>query len=156
MERLETKIDDSWWRVERLPTPHKDFKVEMHIKGFGWSVIAGFATLRDDNTLFNDASLDNETFECVEAAIQAYLNHESRIASFVPGCDPDRRLDQRVMEALDLLGRYGQIDGSHHKMWCIDQVVRLLTDDSYDEFIAWSCNGEDGPDTYDWDEGIPP
>ncbi len=30
-------------------------------------------------------------------------------------------------QAIDLAIRYGQIDGDHHKMWVIDQMVRILT-----------------------------
>jgi hypothetical protein len=28
--------------------------------------------------------------------------------------------------ALEFIGRYGQIDGCHHKQWVLDQVARLL------------------------------
>lgn len=34
-----------------------------------------------------------------------------------------------VQEALDLAWSYGQIDGDHHRLWVIDQMVRALTDD---------------------------
>lgn len=63
--------------------------------------------------------------------------------------------EERITKALDLLLGYGSIDGSHHKMWVIDQTVRILADD-YEETIRKAKEGEDGPDTYDWDEGIPP
>ena len=62
----------------------------------------------------------------------------------------------RMNEAVDIALRYGQIDGAHHKMWVIDQMVRLLTGDNYDHVIAEANDGEDGPDTYEWDEGIAP
>ncbi len=58
--------------------------------------------------------------------------------------------------ALDIALRYGQIDGGHHKMWVIDQMVRALTGNSYEAWVAEACDGEDGPDTYEWDEGIAP
>ena len=58
--------------------------------------------------------------------------------------------------ALDVLGGYGGIDGSHHKTWVIDQAVRYLTGSAYDEWARQAKAGEDGPDTYDWDEGIAP
>lgn len=28
--------------------------------------------------------------------------------------------------AMEFVGRYGQIDGSHHKTWVLDQVARIL------------------------------
>jgi hypothetical protein len=63
---------------------------------------------------------------------------------------------KRIQKALDLAFRYGQIDGAHHKTWVIDQMVRVLTGDAYDEMIKESLVGEDGPNTYDWDIGIAP
>lgn len=87
---------------------------------------------------------------------------------------------ERAEEALDLILRYGGEDGGHHKQWVLDQVVRILTDCptvqrtalsaygteyTYDalgespEYLAWvaCCKaGEDGPETYEWDEGIAP
>lgn len=74
--------------------------------------------------------------------------------------------------ALELAGRYGGIDGDHHKAWTIDQMVRALTGCTFErvderprnrqlseEYLAWvkrMCAGTDGPNTYDWDVGTPP
>ena len=83
--------------------------------------------------------------------------------------------------ALEYIVRYGGIDGSHHKTWVMDQCVRILkgtpvvlmearwgngakelrfwTDkpsQGYSDFVKELCNGEDGPDTYSYDEGIAP
>lgn len=58
--------------------------------------------------------------------------------------------------ALEIARRYGQDDGAHHKAWVIDQMVRALTGSGYDAWIAGFCVGEDGPETYSWDEGIAP
>ena len=63
--------------------------------------------------------------------------------------------DQQIEKALELILRYGDIGGDHHKMWVIDQVVRILADD-YKKWVRNACDGEDGPDTYGWDEGIAP
>ena len=62
----------------------------------------------------------------------------------------------RIQEAINLGIRYGGIDGSHHKMWTIDQMLRILCGDDYDETIRQAKSGEDGPDTYEWDVGIAP
>jgi len=61
-------------------------------------------------------------------------------------------------EALDIIMRYGGIDGGHHKQWVLDQVARVLTltDDGYAQWIKEAKDGEDGPETYSWDEGIAP
>lgn len=59
--------------------------------------------------------------------------------------------EQRIQAAVELGIQYGQIDGSHHRLWVIDQMLRLLLGDKYDEAIA-----ERNGDEYDWDVGIPP
>ena len=63
---------------------------------------------------------------------------------------------KRISRALDVLLKYGDIDGAHHKTWVIDQAVRALTGDTYEETIRKICYGEDGPNTYGWSEGIAP
>lgn len=84
-----------------------------------------------------------------------------------------------IQHALEI-AKNGAFDGAHHKMWVIDQMIRALTDcpivtvsavdcndkpyayeaqgdsDAYLKWIADFCNGEDGPETYAWDVGIPP
>jgi hypothetical protein len=61
----------------------------------------------------------------------------------------------KVQKALNLIHECGGIDGAHHKQWCLDQVVRILSDD-YEQWVKDQKYGEDGADTYNWDEGIPP
>lgn len=76
---------------------------------------------------------------------------------------------------------YGQIDGSHHKQWVIDQVARILKGNKiilkqakwdngemewrvsldeptkeYQQWIIEMKDGEDGADTYSYDCGIAP
>lgn len=61
-----------------------------------------------------------------------------------------------IEQALAVAHQYGGIDGAHHKTWVIDQMVRALTGDSYDAWVTEHKAGEDGPETYEWDTGIPP
>ena len=65
-------------------------------------------------------------------------------------------LRNRATKALEMAHRFGGIDGDHHKAWVIDQMVRALTGDGYDEFVRDAKVGDDGPETYDWDCGIAP
>ena len=65
----------------------------------------------------------------------------------------------RISRALAYAARFGQIDGDHHKAWVIDQMVRQLTGDEYEEWVK----EYEGPDpdidpeeTYEWDTGIAP
>jgi hypothetical protein len=69
----------------------------------------------------------------------------------VPETDADR-----IELALNIAIEGGGIDGGHHKQWSLDQIVRMLTGDRYEQVITEYRDGEDGPDTYSWDEGIAP
>lgn len=84
---------------------------------------------------------------------------------------------ERIANALEIADND---DGAHHKQWTIDQMVRALTgcpmvevtktdwrgepytfetQGKSEEYLAWVaeyCHGIDGPDTYEWDEGIAP
>jgi hypothetical protein len=86
----------------------------------------------------------------------------------------------RIAKALEIAKRYGSIDGSHHKMWVIDQMIRALTEcpinikerkdnsgsifffyeqipsEEYKKFVQNHNAGEDGPNSYSWEEGIAP
>lgn len=65
-------------------------------------------------------------------------------------------LEDRVELAVQVLVETGQEDGDHHKMWTIDQALRILLGDRYGQAITDYCAGEDGPETYSWDVGIAP
>jgi hypothetical protein len=67
-----------------------------------------------------------------------------------------KELRDRIMKALDIATDYGGIDGAHHKMWVIDQMVSALTGDHYSEWVKLHKHGEDGPETYNWGRGIAP
>ena len=79
-------------------------------------------------------------------------------------------------KALEIAGDYGTIDGGHHKMWVIDQMVRALTNcpintltilsgvdgnkksekiqgesEEYKKFVADLKDND-----YEWDTGIAP
>lgn len=66
--------------------------------------------------------------------------------------------DKRIEIALDLAWKYAQIDGSHHRLWVIDQMVRVLCG-SEEEYNRWVHEYEkplDNGDYYEWDAGIAP
>lgn len=65
------------------------------------------------------------------------------------------RLVVQKYKALDLIYKYGGIDGAHHKAWVLDQIVRVLADD-YDDWVRIAMAGADGPSTYTYDTGISP
>lgn len=63
---------------------------------------------------------------------------------------------ERIDSAIELAVRYGSIGGDHHKAWVIDQMVRVLAGNNYEAVVAQARDGEDGPETYEWDCGIAP
>jgi len=81
-----------------------------------------------------------------EGWMQIAANYESQLTS----------AEQAKAAAIDIALRYGGYDVAHYKMWVIDQMVRILAGDKYETIIAAARVGEDGPDTYEWDEGIAP
>ena len=57
-----------------------------------------------------------------------------------------------IDRALSIAFQYAMIDGAHHKTWVIDQMVRALMGDGYDQWVKdYEQNGE-----YHWDTGIAP
>ena len=62
---------------------------------------------------------------------------------------------QKIKEALGMIYEYGGIDGGMHKQWVLDQVVRVLSD-NYTLWVLEYEDGEDGPQTYEWEEGVAP
>ena len=66
--------------------------------------------------------------------------------------------EAKIKEALRIAFEYGQIDGDHHKLWVIDQMVRALTRDDYDKWIEEyeEVDEETGESQYFWEEGIAP
>lgn len=70
--------------------------------------------------------------------------------------DDNEKYYDRCMEALDIAHHYAQTDGAHHKAWVIDQMARMLLGDNYKLWVQDYCDGEDGPETYEWNTGIAP
>lgn len=64
--------------------------------------------------------------------------------------------EHKVRQAIAFGLLYGGIDCGHHKQWLIDQMLRILLGEEYEERIADWESGEDGPKTYSWDEGVAP
>ena len=62
----------------------------------------------------------------------------------------------RIEKALHTALNYKGFDGAHHKDWCIDKMIRDLTGSKYEEFIKKYKEGNDGPETYEYDPGIAP
>ncbi len=87
----------------------------------------------------------------------------------------------KIKATIDHLISYGSIDGGHHKMWTIDQALRILLEDEYEPVIqAYKLGSEydselihldnqgdipikdipedelENLDMYFWDEGIAP
>ena len=70
----------------------------------------------------------------------------------------NRTPEERIKDALEIAWTYGTIDGDHHKMWAIDQMVRMLCDseEEYDKWVAEYEKELSNGDCYTWDTGIAP
>jgi len=78
-------------------------------------------------------------------------------AAFLPylPSDPEEARSNGA-QILELLHLHGQLPGSGEQQWLVDQILRRLTGDSYEEFIeAWSLD-EDFGMSFDWSAGTPP
>lgn len=66
-------------------------------------------------------------------------------------------MENRIKEALKIAWQYGCIDGNHHKMWTIDQMVRVLcgSEEDYKKWIE-AYETPDGDNYWLWDCGIAP
>lgn len=70
---------------------------------------------------------------------------------------------KKIQQIDNLLCEYSQIDGAHHKAWCLDQIARIIHGDHYEEFIKnyESTDDQGNPLPEDcfkneWDCGIAP
>lgn len=66
-------------------------------------------------------------------------------------------LADRGERAVRLAIQYGQIDGEHHRLWVIDQMVRALlgnhrADETYTEMVTQYEKDRE----YSWDTGTAP
>jgi len=65
-------------------------------------------------------------------------------------------LPRRTVQAIRFAEQYAMIDGSHHKQWVIDQMLRTLLGPHYE---GWAMDYNESAITEDyseWDEGIAP
>ncbi len=63
---------------------------------------------------------------------------------------------EEINKVLEIAFQYGQIDGDHHKLWVIDQIVRSLTGNNYKEWVNHYEYDEKTGEKYTWDKGIAP
>ena len=67
-------------------------------------------------------------------------------------------ITEKDQTILNLIFRYGGIDGGHHKQWLLNEIVRTTTEteEEYEQWVDKYEDGENGPQTYFWDIGIAP
>lgn len=68
----------------------------------------------------------------------------------------NENMDLRIAGALGVIHKFGGTDGAHHKQWLLDQVLQSLTASGYKAWVKDFEHGEDGPHSYEWDQGIAP
>ena len=104
--------------------------------------------------------MDNRTLEEVRNnetrlinEIKELENINNKLSSALISAEEKNKKYKEVIDRVILCAyKYAQIDGSHHKMWTIDQMVRILLGTEYEKFIKeYEGDGE-----YEWDIGIAP
>lgn len=66
-------------------------------------------------------------------------------------------LNKKITGALVVAEDFGGIDGADHKAWIIDQMVRCLTGDYYEDWVTQVCSGPERESAlYQWNVGIAP
>lgn len=84
----------------------------------------------------------------------------SKDADYIRDLDKDRDfikdqtdLTEGEIRAVEVVERYGWIDGGHHKLWCLHQMVKEIL--GHKRYAAWA--NFHGIDTEDRDAvGTPP
>lgn len=79
------------------------------------------------------------------------LNNRNDLKKFIRN-----NSEKGSLQALTIALNHGGTDGAHHKDWVIDQMCRALTGKNYQDFVTHACDGEYGPETYSWEEGMAP
>jgi hypothetical protein len=101
------------------------------------------------------------------------MNEQIKYLGEFPAPESDEAKYSKEEMAIEYIGRYGYIDGAHHKQWVLDQVARILlgtpvivtearwsngeseirlrTGDPSGEYLEWR-----GDDFDEDDEGIAP
>jgi len=60
---------------------------------------------------------------------------------------------EKIDKAMDKLLDYVGCDGGHHKQHAIVEAIKILAGDKFEDVKREYCDGENGPDTYGWDDG---
>ena len=103
-----------------------------------------------------------EQIKFIEAVDSDYYDEEyelykNRVKQFETVLSMIKEKDKEIEKALEIAFQYGQIDGDHHKTWVIDQMVRFLTGDKYNEFVKeYETDEETGEKEWTWKNGIAP
>lgn len=89
------------------------------------------------------------------------FNQEAEQVEFTPTGELDLDIakltdEQRIVKAVSMVLDSVHYDGEHHKQWTLDQVLRILTGEEYENVIAKFETGEDGTQAYEWDTGVAP
>ena len=92
------------------------------------------------------ASLKTE-LEMTRKRLQTELGEAKRVA---------HRAQEKLIRVNAIIAKYGAADGAHHKQWALDQIIRILTGDGYEDWVRAYEFGKDGPETYKWHTGCRP
>lgn len=98
----------------------------------------------------NDSSFRSS----LDEAFNDGLSYTQALESAVVNLSSAKEKQQN--EVIGIAVRFGGFEQAHHKSWVIDQMVRSLSGNDYERVVKEARSGEDGENSYSWDEGIAP
>ncbi len=100
---------------------------------------------------------DKKNAELSEIVENAKREVVTALENLSKACTESDCCQEKIQKVYELIGRYGSYDGGHHKQWVLDQILQqTMTEEEYKAWLADYADGEDGPHTYAWDQGIAP
>ncbi len=63
---------------------------------------------------------------------------------------------ERLIDAVLIARHNNGVERADQKQWVIDQMVRALLHDRYEQWVIDTEAGNDGPYTFHWDVGVDP
>lgn len=86
----------------------------------------------------------------------ALRNYQNALNARIKVSNQILKQEKKCKDVLELIVKYGGIEGPHNKQWVLDQIVRIIEGDNYENWLAKYQEGEDGSHTCTWDQGKAP
>ena len=67
-------------------------------------------------------------------------------------------MNKKQQQIINLIEEDGMVDGSHHKQWILDQILRIILKKEYNSWLEkYNSETDENGEIYgEWDQGIAP